>query len=408
MNFESAWDRAKKIAGWLSPREALALYEAATKADGDIVEVGSYCGRSTTVLAATGKPVTSIEPQSTIKEVAEKLPNVTWEQTRSDEYSWKGNGAGMVFIDGDHVGDQPARDIRNALKVLSDNGIIVCHDYGSEPDVTKAVDDAVKNGLVHETFQLPPNSCGGIWVGKVGPGPDMQLPKVFLARPNNGMVKQESELSAEYATPAGYANLLIGRSPASSLLCWNFNCNVAECRNQSCDYFAMLHGDVEANAGWIAILIDDMNEIGADIIHAPCAIKDQRGLTSTARTDISTTGYKIRKFSIADFHHLPQVFTSENIDSPILLPNTGCFVMRCTPWFNEKWTGFRTIDSLIQAGETEGGQSRQWRGHVISEDWMLGLDAYHAGVKVACSKNVRTVHYDLLETPPKAYECDLK
>jgi len=46
----------------------------------------------------------------------------------------------LIFIDGCHSEDYVAADSRNALKQLSPEGIILWHDYGMIPDVSKVVD----------------------------------------------------------------------------------------------------------------------------------------------------------------------------------------------------------------------------------------------------------------------------
>src|ERR1700728_4334116 len=44
---EAVWH----IPGWLAPEDALKLYELAYFSPGPILEIGMYCGRSTTILA---------------------------------------------------------------------------------------------------------------------------------------------------------------------------------------------------------------------------------------------------------------------------------------------------------------------------------------------------------------------
>jgi hypothetical protein len=60
--FASVWARAQGIPGWLTRAQALVLWEAAARADGLVVEIGSHQGRSTIVLAATGRRVVAIDP----------------------------------------------------------------------------------------------------------------------------------------------------------------------------------------------------------------------------------------------------------------------------------------------------------------------------------------------------------
>jgi len=210
--------------------------------------------------------------------------------------------------------------------------------------------------------------------------------RVFLARPHSGSVVPQSERSATHAMDEKYGMLTIGSSPACSLLALAFNSCVAACRNGKYDYFALLHSDVAADADWIGTLIDDINSVGADIIHAPCAMKDSRGLTSTVLS-ANTTWRTLRNMSLEELRDMPRVFTSEDTDGEILLPNTGCLLMRCNTWFMEEWRGFWMNDWIEKVDGI-------WKGKVISEDYMLGMDAYNAGQIVACSRNVETLHFD--------------
>lgn len=58
-SFESAWAEASARKGWFSRVEAKVVFELAREvaAEQCIVEIGSYCGRATTVLAHSGRAV---------------------------------------------------------------------------------------------------------------------------------------------------------------------------------------------------------------------------------------------------------------------------------------------------------------------------------------------------------------
>lgn len=67
MEFGVAWSRASQIEGWLSERQARALFDAAGRVapGGTIVEIGSHHGRSTVILAAgkrEGVRVLAVDP----------------------------------------------------------------------------------------------------------------------------------------------------------------------------------------------------------------------------------------------------------------------------------------------------------------------------------------------------------
>ena len=69
MTFDRAWAAARDVEGWLTEAQARRLYDAAAAVapDGRVVEIGSFRGRSTIVLAgaaAPGASVVAIDPHA--------------------------------------------------------------------------------------------------------------------------------------------------------------------------------------------------------------------------------------------------------------------------------------------------------------------------------------------------------
>lgn len=62
-SFEAAWAAASQVEGWLTEEQARVLWESAREA-GTIVEIGSFRGRSTIVLASAAERVTAIDPHA--------------------------------------------------------------------------------------------------------------------------------------------------------------------------------------------------------------------------------------------------------------------------------------------------------------------------------------------------------
>ena len=63
LDFDAAWSVASTVDGWLTEAQARTLYDTARAvAPGRVVEIGSHLGRSTIVLAASGAPVTAVDP----------------------------------------------------------------------------------------------------------------------------------------------------------------------------------------------------------------------------------------------------------------------------------------------------------------------------------------------------------
>lgn len=105
--------------GWLEFDEAELLYEKALESKGPILEVGSYYGRSTYLLASAGKPVYSVDPYihtkspyegskenvqkaiTSLETVLARFPNVM--HFRVPISQWEPRPCGLCYLDGDHT-----------------------------------------------------------------------------------------------------------------------------------------------------------------------------------------------------------------------------------------------------------------------------------------------------------------
>lgn len=151
MSFEDAWQRADNIEGWLTRAQARALFDAAERADGPVVEIGSHQGRSTAVLAAAADHVVAIDPwngsrwggqldsyerfQTNIAGFADRV-EVRRALSQDVAREWAGEVA-MVFIDGAH-------DLPSVLGDIDGWGpkttrTLLIHDAFSSRGVTRAV-----------------------------------------------------------------------------------------------------------------------------------------------------------------------------------------------------------------------------------------------------------------------------
>jgi predicted O-methyltransferase YrrM len=151
------------IPGWLTEEEGT---ELARLASGRLVlEIGSYCGRSTVAMAATAKAIFSIDPHDS--STTEPHPPIQTLET------FQRNIAGlpvihvlgrveqiepylvpasfdMVFVDGDHRLKACLRDLAIAERVLRPGGVIAVHDYNTPYPQLWEVTQAVRE--VWQTF----------------------------------------------------------------------------------------------------------------------------------------------------------------------------------------------------------------------------------------------------------------
>jgi hypothetical protein len=165
-------ERMRPIEGWLTDAEADLLIAATAHAVSSfppeyaIVEVGSYRGRSTVVLAsvvAALAPLTrvyAIDPHEgqvgandagventapTFEQFRENIaragvaPHVVSIRRYSYEVAWDAPIA-LLLIDGLHDYENCARDFRHFEPWLVDGAYIAFHDYESWPGVTQFVD----------------------------------------------------------------------------------------------------------------------------------------------------------------------------------------------------------------------------------------------------------------------------
>jgi hypothetical protein len=130
------------VRGWLTPVEGTALAKLATGKR--VLEIGSYCGRSTICMARTAESVVAVDffdgratpnPGETSGEffanlerygVAEKVSTAHPDDAIAGQFD-------LVFIDGNHEHDFVVADIAKAMAVLSPGGLLAFHDYRTSP-----------------------------------------------------------------------------------------------------------------------------------------------------------------------------------------------------------------------------------------------------------------------------------
>lgn len=218
------------------------------------------------------------------------------------------------------------------------------------------------------------------------------MSRVLIAQPGYGPVEPESWAAASKAVSKGDGHQATILRTRSSLLAHNFNDCLAVCLNNSYDYFAMLHVDMNVPAGWITKLMVEMDECECDVIHAPAAIKDGRGLTSTAIAYADEDWGLTRRITTTELNNLPETFTVETIrdhldaDAKWLLPNTGCMLMRADSWLKD-FPGFEVRDRIRRHTE------EIWVSEVLPEDWNFGLWCGRNGIEVAGTRKVVTEHF---------------
>ncbi len=217
-------------------------------------------------------------------------------------------------------------------------------------------------------------------------------PKVFLGLPRLGQVEIESAIGAFVHATEDKCEVTI-EPKNSSLLAFGFNNLWCQFLNGTYDYFALLHADIHPDGPWLDVLIEQLK--GADAVHAVVAIKDNRGLTSTAIGSKNDGFSPSRRLTVREVQSLPDTFSLGDIQrllpgplppDPCLLPNTGVFAVRRRSWCYD-FPGFTINDSIA----VDSNGLRYARAE--PEDWGFGRWAAKKGLVVKGTSLIKTTHF---------------
>lgn len=160
---------ADQIPGWLSKNEGQLLAYFAKRANGPIVEIGSFQGKSTIYMAKVAKQIIySVDPhlgrvsslsqpekhhrlrstfssfQKNLKRFGVESKVVSDRKTSAAANKGWTRPIALLHIDGLHEYEHVKKDLRLWLPHLKDGGVVVCHDaFCLFPDVFKAVNEEI-------------------------------------------------------------------------------------------------------------------------------------------------------------------------------------------------------------------------------------------------------------------------
>lgn len=223
---------------------------------------------------------------------------------------------------------------------------------------------------------------------------DQTQRRVFLALPAYGAVEREHAIAV--AETMRRAKGVYVDSRGSSLLARCFNelwCEALNKRQElKLTHFVMLHSDIEpTDPNWLTLLMDEMDNVNADVLSAVSPIKDSRRITSTAVLE----GHDLDRLSEEQLAELPTTFSEAMFPGKTLLINTGLMAVRFDqPWVEKCW--FEIRDEIYQR---EDGIFEP-RG--MSEDWNFSLMAKHFKRRVFATQRIGLKHYGRMAFERKA------
>lgn len=407
---------AMQIDGWLSGPEAAALYDLAHDATGPIVEIGSWRGRSTAVLALASmagnyQPVYAIDSFATVRETAsgKMSPASSPALLRANLDSAGVNGLvhivakpsedavaeipdqiDVLFVDGAHDYESAKRDLELYLPKVRIGGRVAIHDcHEADPGVVQAVD---------EVMSSDPSKWRCRWradTAVIFERRNTTRHKVLLGFPGGNM---------HYGAHKGLAHATLGAHDVheeqsgmgwddmNRLWCWALN----QSARGKITHFAMLHSDIMPSPGWIDLLIDELDATRSHFISAIAALKDENGLTSCGIGDANDPWNPFRRFTMTELMQMPETFDVSATPHPdkYILHNSGCWVADLR---NPLW---RTVDQNkclvadfafpIRGRMLDSGEIVHERE---SEDWHFSRMIASLGLKTLATRRVSTIHF---------------
>ena len=170
------------------------------------------------------------------------------------------------------------------------------------------------------------------------------------------------------------------------------------------DYFAMLHSDVAPSPLWLDVLYDEITRTKATAVSAVVAIKDVKGVTSTA-VGLVDDDFDYRRITLTENRKLPQTYGMADVQAANLWPgfdfaqrclliNTGCWIadMSWPHWYNVHPDG-RYEFCYEQKHRIQVWADGSAHAEFAPEDWLVSRYIHRHGGTCMATKLVRTLHW---------------
>jgi hypothetical protein len=219
------------------------------------------------------------------------------------------------------------------------------------------------------------------------------MANIFIAVPHYDQLAPQAMEGLILATAKHKYSI---NTEGGSLLALVFNRLWVRALNRRTDgitHFAMHHADVEAPAGWVDTLVEQMERHQADVLSVVLPIKDQRGLTSTGLQHAVTK--RIRRLTMKEVVACNPTFGTVGAGggpSEFLLVNTGLWICDFTkPWVEQ--VCFHILDGIRK--EEDG----TFQARAVPEDWNFSAWCAEQGLGVFATRCVAAKHHGRASYP---------
>ncbi len=421
-------DAALRIDGWLTRKEGAALYGLAAQATSPIVEIGSWQGRSTAALAlgsmaGRGQPVYAVDPflgpqlgarptslgnfttgedcspailranldAAGVNGLVRVVPKVS-----QDALADVPEEIGLLFIDGAHDYEAVCRDIDNYLHRVKVGGFVVFHDVvEGDPGVVRAVENRVQSNPAR--WRLLDRVDSALVVRRVN------TPRYTVALGCPGRNFGWSTLTGIVQSSLGAHRVDLdnnGNGFDDLNVLWERALNRAEAGEIT--HYVQLHADIIPQAGFVDLLMDEIEETGADLVSVACAMKDKRGVLNCGIGSLKNPWGAYRRLTSHELHRLPPTFDATRLKAAFsldgdadkfMLHNTGCFVadLRRPVFYQTDEAGdLRAwFDFPTRIRRNEQGK---WAHNRESEDWFFSRQLHSLGANTLITRKVSLRH----------------
>lgn len=218
---------------------------------------------------------------------------------------------------------------------------------------------------------------------------NMKKYKVFIFVPTEGGMNVNSHLLKRlfYAHSETSKAKLDLDTFSGSLLPRNFNqgwCRaLQEKAKNKMTHFLMIHADIApVTEGWIDTLLTIMEVNNADVVSVVSPIKDDRGLTSTAR---DTHVFFPQRYTTKEIGCLPRSFDAELVNTGIMLVD-----------FRKEWvTKINPPFALTDRIFYDYDNNNYPFPACVPEDWNFSREVRKLGCMLVATTEVEIIHYGL-------------